>query len=70
MGWLTSKAYAKQLADTIDMKVARKSEDVRPGVVPVPESPDTTHFSVIDDEGNRRLEHLHAEFLLRIGHRR
>ncbi len=51
VGWLTSKAYAKQLADTIDMKVARKSEDVRPGVVPVPESPDTTHFSVIDDEG-------------------
>ena len=51
VGWLTSKAYAKQLAETIDMKVARKSEDVAPGVVPVPESPDTTHFSVIDDEG-------------------
>ncbi|MDH5456157.1 MAG: gamma-glutamyltransferase [Gammaproteobacteria bacterium] len=51
VGWLTSKAYAKQLADKIDMKVARKSEDVAPGAVPVPESPDTTHFSVIDDEG-------------------
>ena len=50
--WLTSKAYAKELAATIDMKIARKSEDVAPGVEPVPESPDTTHFSVIDDEGN------------------
>ena len=50
--WLTSKAYAQELAATIDMRVARKSDDVAPGVVPVPESPDTTHFSVIDDEGN------------------
>lgn len=50
--WLTSKAYAKELAATIDMNIARKSEDVAPGVEPIPESPDTTHFSVIDDEGN------------------
>ncbi len=50
--WLTSKAYAKELAATIDMKTARKSEDVAPGVEPLPESPDTTHFSVIDDKGN------------------
>ena len=50
--WLTSKAYAKELAATIDMKIARKSEDVAPGVEPKPESPDTTHYSVIDSEGN------------------
>lgn len=50
--WLTSKEYAKELAATIDMKVARKSDDVKPGAAPRPESPDTTHFSVIDDEGN------------------
>jgi gamma-glutamyltranspeptidase/glutathione hydrolase len=50
--WLTSKAYAKELAATIDMKVARNSDDIKPGIAPHPESPDTTHFSVIDDEGN------------------
>ena len=50
--WLTSKAYGKQLAATINMNVARKSEDVAPGVAPVEESPDTTHYSVMDAEGN------------------
>jgi len=52
VNWLTSKAYGKELAATIDMKTARTSEDVAPGVEPLAESPDTTHFSVIDDEGN------------------
>ena len=32
--WLMSKAYAKQLAATIDMKQARPSSDVAPGVPP------------------------------------
>jgi len=50
--WLMSKAYAKQLAATIDMKQARPSSDVAPGVPPAYESPDTTHFSVIDRDGN------------------
>jgi gamma-glutamyltranspeptidase/glutathione hydrolase len=50
--WLMSKAYAKQLAATIDMKRARASSDVAPGVPPAYESPDTTHFSVIDSDGN------------------
>jgi len=50
--WLISKAYGKQLAATIDMNAARKSEDVAPGVAPVDESPDTTHYSVMDAEGN------------------
>jgi gamma-glutamyltranspeptidase/glutathione hydrolase len=50
--WLTSKAYGKQLAATIDMSAARKSEDVAPGVAPVEESPDTTHYSVMDADGN------------------
>jgi gamma-glutamyltranspeptidase/glutathione hydrolase len=50
--WLMSKAYAKELAASIDMRSARKSTDVAPGVAPVQESEDTTHFSVIDDEGN------------------
>ncbi len=50
--WLTSKAYAKELAGTIDGGKARPSDDVAPGVPPVFESEDTTHFSVIDADGN------------------
>ena len=52
VSWLTSKAYAKQLAATIDMERARPSSDVAPGVPPTYESPDTTHFSVVDRDGN------------------
>ncbi len=50
--WLVSKAYAQQLAASIDMTRARPSVDVAPGMPPLPESDDTTHFSVIDAEGN------------------
>lgn len=52
LDWLVSKEYAKELAATIDMQKARKSDDVKPGVAPQPESPDTTHYSVMDAEGN------------------
>jgi len=50
--WLTSKAYGEQLAATIDMQRARDSEDVAPGVEPMFESDDTTHWSVMDSDGN------------------
>jgi len=50
--WLTSKAYGEQLAATIDMKKARDSNNVSPGVEPAYESEDTTHYSVIDSNGN------------------
>ncbi|HSG59427.1 MAG TPA: gamma-glutamyltransferase [Woeseiaceae bacterium] len=50
--WLTSKAYAAQLAETIDMQRARPSAEVSAGVAPAPESMDTTHYTVIDAEGN------------------
>ena len=52
INWLTSKEYAKELAATIDMQRARPSSDVAAGVSPAYESPDTTHYSVIDEEGN------------------
>ncbi len=52
LAWLMSKEYARQQAATIDMKKARKSEDVAPGVAPLAESEDTTHFSIIDADGN------------------
>lgn len=50
--WLTGKEYAAELADTVDMEHARPSADVAPGVAPPYESPETTHFSVMDGEGN------------------
>ena len=50
--WLTSKAYGEQLAASIDMRKARDSNDVAPGVAPIAESDDTTHISVMDSDGN------------------
>ena len=50
--WLTSKSYAQELADGIDMQRARPSADIAPGVAPVPESEDTTHYSIMDSAGN------------------
>lgn len=53
--WLTSKAYARELAASIDMRRATNSRDVAPGVAPAPEGLDTTHVSVIDRDGNVAL---------------
>jgi len=50
--WLTSAEYATDLAASIDMKWARPSTDVAPGVPAAPESEDTTHFTVMDADGN------------------
>ena len=50
--WLMSKAYARKIADGIDLNAARPSSAVRPGKNPRYESPDTTHYSVMDAEGN------------------
>ncbi len=50
--WLTSGDYASQLANGIDLDKARPSSDVMPGVVPAFESQDTTHFSIMDADGN------------------
>ena len=52
VSWLTGKEYGKRLAETIDMKRARPSAEVLPGDVPGYESADTTHYSVIDRDGN------------------
>lgn len=50
--WLMSKDYARQIADGINLEAARPSSDVGPGVIPRYESPDTTHYSVMDSAGN------------------
>jgi gamma-glutamyltranspeptidase/glutathione hydrolase len=49
---LIDKNYAKHLRSTIDMKRASKSEDVRAGYPAAEESSDTTHFTVVDKDGN------------------
>ncbi|MDJ1159749.1 gamma-glutamyltransferase [Chelatococcus sp. SYSU_G07232] len=49
---LTAKAYAETLRAAIDMRRARPAEEIRAGD-PLPyESGQTTHFSVVDAEGN------------------
>jgi gamma-glutamyltranspeptidase/glutathione hydrolase len=52
VAWLTSTKYAQSLAASIDMQKARPSHEVAPGVEPGYESEDTTHFSIIDTDGN------------------
>jgi gamma-glutamyltranspeptidase/glutathione hydrolase len=49
---LIDKTYAAHLRSTIDMKRASKSEDVRAGSPAAEESSDTTHFTVVDKDGN------------------
>ena len=49
---LIDPAYAEKLRKGINPKRATKSEDVRPGLGPVDESPQTTHYSVMDKDGN------------------
>ncbi|HIF00616.1 MAG TPA: gamma-glutamyltransferase, partial [Fuerstia sp.] len=48
---LIKKPYAKQVAASINPNAATKSEDVTPEIELTAESPDTTHFSVIDSDG-------------------
>ncbi len=49
---LTSKSYAAALRAGIDPQRARPSADIRPGEPPPPEGDNTTHFSVVDADGN------------------
>ena len=49
---LISKDYASQMTAQIDLTKATPSESIRPELAVPGESPDTTHYSVMDDEGN------------------
>jgi len=50
---LLSPAYAAKLRTTIAPKKATPSEDVHPGLnIDVNEHPDTSHYSIVDKEGN------------------
>jgi len=49
---LTSRAYAKRIAAKIDLNRVLTPEQIKPGAQLDQESPQTTHFSVMDSEGN------------------
>lgn len=49
---LTGKAYAADLAGGIAMTRARPSADIAPGDLAPYESPETTHYSILDADGN------------------
>ncbi len=49
---LTSKAYAKTLAAHIDLNRARPATDIKPGQPQPYESGQTTHYSIVDRDGN------------------
>ena len=49
---LTNKAYAKSIADQIDISKAKPSSEIRPGKLAPYESNQTTHYSVVDKDGN------------------
>ena len=50
---LRSDGYAKQTAGKIDLKQARNSTDLASPVAVYESGTDTTHFSIIDADGNR-----------------
>jgi gamma-glutamyltranspeptidase / glutathione hydrolase len=49
---LVSRKYAEKLAATIDLERASTSQDVRSGDPLAYESEETTHFTVVDKDGN------------------
>jgi len=48
---LTSKEYARELAKSIDLTKATRSEDLSKDIPLTPEGESTTHFSIIDKDG-------------------
>ncbi len=49
---LTGPKYAEQLRGSIDLETASRSKDIAPATTFPDESPATTHYSVMDGEGN------------------
>ncbi|HET9904271.1 MAG TPA: gamma-glutamyltransferase [Xanthobacteraceae bacterium] len=49
---LVSKDYAKRLRATIDLEHARSAREIAAGAPPGTEGGNTTHFSIVDREGN------------------
>ena len=49
---LLSQSYAKERVSNIDLSHATSSQDVKYGFSPIKESEETTHYSVVDKDGN------------------
>lgn len=49
---MISKKYAAKIASKISVNKVLKSSDIKPGMYLSNESPQTTHFSIIDSQGN------------------
>ena len=49
---LIDPAYAKSRMSSMNFSQATKSADIQAGVFPGYESPETTHYSIVDNEGN------------------
>jgi gamma-glutamyltranspeptidase/glutathione hydrolase len=49
---LVSKEYAKKLGASINMDRARRAADIKPGAPAAHENDQTTHYSVVDRDGN------------------
>ena len=50
---MIDKGYSSDRAKSIDLKEVTPSKEIYPGnIIVIDESPDTTHFSVVDSEGN------------------
>lgn len=60
---LTSTAYAKQMVKGIDPQEATPSTDLKPVGRPSGAGTDTTHFSVLDKEGNRVAATMSVNYL-------
>lgn len=52
MKWLTSKKYGAELRAKIQANEATPSSAIKPGIAVEYESEETTHFSIMDREGN------------------
>jgi gamma-glutamyltranspeptidase/glutathione hydrolase len=49
---LIDPVYAKSRMSSMNFTQATKSADIQAGVFPAYESPETTHYSIVDNEGN------------------
>lgn len=50
--WLMSPQYGVEIANKIKAMGVQPSSAIKPGTPPAPESPDTTHMSIMDKWGN------------------
>lgn len=60
---LTSKEHARQLTNNIQLDQATLSSELKPVADPTGVGSDTTHFSVLDKEGNRVAATLSINYL-------